>query len=88
MDAAIGSKRRELQGCLRENLIDVLHHVLETTGLPEGDAADQLLFENFIACHANGDVWFRPHELLVAWLERLREEQAERQRAADTARGQ
>ena len=31
--------------------------------------ADTLLFENFIACYPNGDLWYRPHELIVEFVE-------------------
>lgn len=70
MDEVIAFRRQDLQGYLNEELIAVLLRVLETELLPREDVADRLLFENFIACYRNGDLWFRPHELLVGWLER------------------
>lgn len=74
MERAVGERRREMQGFLKEDRIRLLTAVLTSKKLPEGPAADELLFENFIGCYSNGDVWFRPHELLVDWLERVRAE--------------
>jgi len=88
MDAAIGEKRRLLQGFLKHDRTNLLLQVLRSQEWPEGPVADELLFENFIACYSNGDVWFRPHELLVDWLERRHTEAAAHERAAEAARGE
>ena len=35
------------------------------TSSPRGET---LLFENFIACYPNDNVYFRPHEVLAKWV--------------------
>jgi hypothetical protein len=64
----IKARRLELQNYLNENSLKILAHVLDKRVVPAGDDADTLLFENFIACYPNGDVWFRPHEILVDYV--------------------
>lgn len=90
VEDAIGERRREMQGYLTSELNDLLFQVLKTRELPPDPRAAELLFENFIACYSNGDVWFRPHELLVEWLERRRSEDDERRgaRAASDVGGE
>lgn len=68
--AALKARRLEMEGFLDEHKVDLLRRVLEKGLVPVGNEADLLLFENFIACYPNGDVWFRPHELLVEYVQR------------------
>jgi hypothetical protein len=75
-------RRHELQIALRSEQLEVLMELLASPGpLPSGSDADELLYENFIACYAGDgpdpspqlqDAWFRPHQILVPYLERLR----------------
>ncbi len=65
IEAAIKARRLELEGYLNEHHLAILARVLAKGTLPAGEDADTLLFENFIACYPNGDIWFRPHELIV-----------------------
>lgn len=65
LEAAMKKLRLELEGYLDETKLDILGRVLDKGTLPGSPTADTLLFENFIACYHNGDLWFRPHELVV-----------------------
>lgn len=69
LEGAIKVKRLEMEGYLDESHLDILRRVLEKGVLPGTDRADTLLFENFIACYPNGDIWFRPHELIVGFVD-------------------
>jgi hypothetical protein len=69
LEDAIKVKRLEMEGYLDEGHLDILRRVLEKGVLPGTERADTLLFENFIACYPNGDIWFRPHELIVAFVD-------------------
>lgn len=69
LEAAIKARRLELEGYLNEHHLNILARVLEKGTLPASADADTLLFENFIACYPNGDIWFRPHELIVQFVE-------------------
>ena len=68
VEAAIKARRLEMEGYLDEQEIEILCRVLDKGKLPGTPEADTLLFENFIACFHNGDVWFRPHELIVSFI--------------------
>lgn len=70
MDAAVRRHRLKLQGYLNTERVQILERVLDKPSvLPSGEQADELLFENLIACYANGDLWYRPHEAIAAGLE-------------------
>ena len=65
---AIRELRHRLQFPLTEASITLLRSVL-TKGIPPGgEEAANLLFQNYILCYPNGDIWYRPHEVLVQWL--------------------
>jgi hypothetical protein len=68
LDAAIKTRRLEMEGYLDEHEIELLGRVLDKGTLPGTPEADTLLFENFIACYHNGDIWFRPHELIIEFI--------------------
>lgn len=70
LEAAIKTRRLELEGYLNEHHLSILARVLAKGTLPASEEADTLLFENFIACYPNGDIWFRPHELIVDFVAR------------------
>lgn len=66
VEAIVRRLRLSLQGSLDEKDWMLLARVLAKPGtLPADDRADVLLYENFIACYANGDLWFRPHEAIA-----------------------
>lgn len=69
LDAAIKAQRLELQGYLDQGGIDTLGRVLAKGTVPATPQADILLFENFIACYPNSNLWYRPHELIVDYVE-------------------
>ena len=69
LEQASKTQRLEMQGYLSQGDIDTLRHVLDQRMVPETNKADTLLFENFIACYPNGDLWYRPHELIVEFVE-------------------
>lgn len=49
----------------------LLLETIRTSRRIGNDAREQeLLYENFIACYPNDDAYFRPHELLVEWVEK------------------
>ncbi len=68
LEAAIRARRLAMEGYLNEQSVGILRRVLAKGIVPAGEAADVLLFENFIACYPNGDVWFRPHELIADYI--------------------
>lgn len=70
IEGAIKARRLELEGYLNEQHRETLARVFAKGTLPGTPGADTLLFENFIACYPNGDIWFRPHELIVDFVER------------------
>lgn len=72
LEAAIKARRLEMEGYLDEQEIEILNRVLDKGKLPGTTEADTLLFENFIACYHNGDIWFRPHELIVEFVAQQR----------------
>ena len=66
VEAAVRRLRLSLQGSLDSHALGILARVVEKPGiLPADPKADVLLYENFIACYANGDLWYRPHEAIV-----------------------
>lgn len=66
VEAVVRRLRLSLQGSLNEKDWMLLARVLAKPGtLPADVRADVLLYENFIACYANGDLWFRPHEAIA-----------------------
>ena len=72
LHAAMKKRRLELEGYLDEDALTILKRVLDKGTLPGSPEADTLLFENFIACYHNGDIWFRPHELIVEFVRHKR----------------
>lgn len=72
IEAAIKARRLEMEGYLNERSLDILNRVLDKSTLPDTPEADTLLFENFIACYHNGDIWFRPHDLIADFVARHR----------------
>ena len=58
-----------MQGFLDEASLAILQRVRDKGTLPA--QGDTLLFQNIVVCYANGDLWFRPHEAIVDWLERM-----------------
>jgi hypothetical protein len=69
LELAIKAQRLEMEGYLDQRAINTLRRVLDKGVLPSTEDADTLLFENFIACYPNGHVWFRPHELIVDFVQ-------------------
>ena len=70
IDAAERDQRLLMQGYLNEGRIRILRRILDERILPTDREADTLLFGNYVACYPNGDVWFRPHEMLVDYVTR------------------
>lgn len=68
LEIAIKTLRLEMEGFLDEQDLRILRRVLDKGTLPASPEADTLLFGNFIACYHNGDIWFRPHELIVEFI--------------------
>jgi hypothetical protein len=68
LEAAIKARRLEMEGYLDERHLSILRRVLDKGIVPGTPEADTLLFENFIACYPNGDIWFRPHELIADFI--------------------
>jgi hypothetical protein len=66
---AVRKRRISLQGFLDEASLAILQRVRDKGTLPA--QGDTLLFQNIVVCYANGDLWFRPHEAIVDWLERM-----------------
>lgn len=69
LEVAIKKRRLEMEGYLDQGSVHILHRVLEKGLVPAEANADTLLFENFIACYPNGHVWFRPHEIIVEYIQ-------------------
>ncbi|PRP93862.1 hypothetical protein [Enhygromyxa salina] len=68
LELAIKAQRLEM-GYLDQGDVNTLRRVLDKGIVPSTESADTLLFENFIACYPNGHVWFRPHELIVDFVQ-------------------
>jgi hypothetical protein len=69
LELAIKAQRLEMEGYLDQGDINTLRRVLDKGIVPSTASADTLLFENFVACYPNGHVWFRPHELIVDFVQ-------------------
>jgi len=69
-DDAIKNLRHRLQLTMNTSRLKQLRGVLREAMLSGDPDADQLLFENYIACYPNGDIWHRPHEALVEYIHR------------------
>jgi len=69
--------RHGFQGAINEEDLRLLGRVLQTERLPAGERADELFFENHIACFRNHDLWYRPHEVLVDYVRKATEEPGE-----------
>jgi Cdc6-like AAA superfamily ATPase len=67
-DEAIKDLRIRLQLPLNEHAVKQLKGVLRTMRVTADPECEKLLFNNYILCYPNGDLWYRPHELLVKWL--------------------
>lgn len=65
---AIRRRRIELQYALDDQRLQILAQVLSRGTRPEGQVAEELLYNNFIACYGNGKLLFRPHEALVDYV--------------------
>ena len=74
-DLATGVRklRQMMQMALNSDRIVLLGRVLKKRVLPPGMEASRLLYENYVACYPNGDVWYRPHEVLVDYVTRNQE---------------
>ncbi len=72
-DVTEGIRRRRiaLQYALDDQRLAVLRRILARGTRPEGDVAEELLFHNYVACYGNGDLTFRPHEILVDYVRRF-----------------
>lgn len=68
MDRACREVRLLLEQTITAEDIQLLARVLRTGRAGESERERDLLYENYIACHANGDAWFRPHELIAGWV--------------------
>lgn len=65
LEGALKQRRQELTGAFTSERVRILYDVLTSGTASHGEVADELLFTNFIAAYPNGDLWYRPHELLV-----------------------
>lgn len=70
LDAGVRKLRQMMQMALNSDRLVLLGRILERRVLPPGLEASRLLYENYVACYPNGDVWYRPHEVLVDYVER------------------
>lgn len=69
---AIRERKQSLQLHLDLGRIELLRQVLATERLPPGEQASDLLYNNYIACYPNDDLWYRPHETLVGFVAKHR----------------
>lgn len=67
-DEAIKDLRHFLQLPLNDHAVKQLKNVLRTMRASADPECEKLLFNNYILCYPNGDLWYRPHEALVEWL--------------------
>ncbi len=65
LEGSLKQRRQELTGAFTSERVRILFDVLSSGTASHGELADELLFTNFIAAYPNGDLWYRPHELLV-----------------------
>ena len=70
VDTGIRKLRQMMQMALNSDRIVLLGRILKKRVLPPGMEASRLLYENYVACYPNGDVWYRPHEVLVDYVSR------------------
>ncbi|MCB9763533.1 MAG: hypothetical protein H6739_27445 [Alphaproteobacteria bacterium] len=68
LEQATRDRRLELQLALTEEHVRTLLMILDTGDIPYGPVAQELLYQNYVAAYPNGDLWYRPHEVLVSWL--------------------
>jgi len=67
-EVAVRASRHMLEFTLTERSVQQLKAVL-ATGRPTDDPHfDELLFHNVVVCYPDQDLWYRPHEILVDWL--------------------
>lgn len=69
LQEAIRRRRHVLQLVANAARMNVLVQTLLRGTPPAGPEVDDLLYNNYFACYPNGDLWFRPHEILVEWVE-------------------
>jgi energy-coupling factor transporter ATP-binding protein EcfA2 len=70
LETGVRKLRQMMQMALNSDRIVLLGRVLKKRVLPPGMEASRLLYENYVACYPNGDVWYRPHEVLVDYVTR------------------
>ena len=68
VDAALKEARHRMERTLDQRTAEVLARVLED-GLPPSGEHAELAMNNLIIAHANGEVWHRPNELLVPFVQ-------------------
>jgi hypothetical protein len=83
VEAAVQEARLRMERTLDQASVAVLADVLEK-GLPTAAEHSGLSMNNLVIAHANGEIWYRPNELLVPFVRHWVE--AERRRAAEAAR--
>lgn len=66
---AVKTFRHNLQFPLNEHSVEQLRQVLQKQRPTADSHCESLLFNNYILCYPDGDLWYRPHEALIAWLE-------------------
>ncbi|MEO1268505.1 MAG: hypothetical protein AAFX99_10430 [Myxococcota bacterium] len=69
LDKAIKQRRLDLENYMNDHRLSLLKRVMESGTMPGSEDADLLLFNNFIVCYANGDLWFQPNALLMSYVE-------------------
>lgn len=74
LEAAARNRRHSYEAALDVDQWRELVTVLETRQRPRADV-DELLFTNVVACYQNDHLWFRPNELLVSYVQSLRDPQ-------------
>jgi len=77
VDKGVRHLRHQLEMRMNQESLDVLRRVLRTGRLQAGEECSELLWNNYILCYPNEHVWYRPHELLVEYLQHLDEIEAE-----------
>jgi hypothetical protein len=68
-EAAARDWRHLLQQAITRQDLRVLERARVTRRLGDSERENTLLYNNLIACYPNNDVYFRPHELLAAWVQ-------------------
>lgn len=65
---AVRGFRHLLEFSLTSESVRQLQAVLRTRR-PTGDPhCEELLFNNYVLCYPDGDLWYRPHEALIEWI--------------------